>query len=173
MEETQKPRYESGCDSPTSFYSHLTSSLSTNRRFVNRKSQNTANNNQILAAVIAHLHDATSDPIRVRIPYFNFLSPKTCRNLDKSSFKMGHTIEHTRLAWFLVPLKLANDAKGSLIRLHVWSSRNCMTSQTCGGRKHALTFLVFPSVKFCEIIFVSGFLLFNQKYEIVRFLRIL
>ena len=98
VEETQKPRYESGCDSPTSFYSHLTSSLSTNRRFVNRKSQNTANNNQILAAVIAHLHDATSDPIRVRIPYSNFLSPKTCRNLDKSSFKMGHTIEHTRLA---------------------------------------------------------------------------
>ena len=29
-----------------------------------------------------------------------------------------------------------------LIRMRAWSSRNCMTSQTCTQRKHALTFLV-------------------------------
>ena len=28
---------------------------------------------------------------RVRIPFFKFSFPKTCRNIDKSSFKLGHT----------------------------------------------------------------------------------
>ena len=70
-----------------------------------------------------------------------------------------------------------------------WLSQNCMTSQTRKRRKHALTFLVFPSVKFCQSLyaswyrcllhniifcqnFIQGFLFFNQKYKIARFLRI-
>ena len=39
-------------------------------------------------------------------------------------------------------------ARGSLIRMRGWSSRNFMTSQNCKQSEHALTFLVFPSVKF-------------------------
>ena len=48
-----------------------------------------------------------------------------------------------------------NYARGPLIRMRAWSSRNCMTSQTCKRRKHALTSLVFPSVKFCESLYAS------------------
>ena len=68
----------------------------TKRRFEieNNKTQqpeNTANNNQILAAVISHMQDARHLIHRVRIPYSKFSSPKTCRNVHKSSLKIGHT----------------------------------------------------------------------------------
>ena len=41
------------------------------------------------------------------------------------------------------------------IQMRAWSSRNCRTSQTCKPRKHELTFLVFPSVKFFESLYAS------------------
>ena len=47
--------------------------------------ENTANNNQILATVIAHMQDDRHLIHRVRIPYAKFPSPKTCRNVHKSS----------------------------------------------------------------------------------------
>ena len=46
--------------------------------------ENTANNNQILAAAIAHMQDARHPIHRVRIPYSKFSSPKTCRNAHES-----------------------------------------------------------------------------------------
>ena len=113
--------------------SHLTSSHGARNdcsKIENNKTQqpeNTANNNQILAAVIAHLQDARHPIHRVRIPYAKFPSPKTCRNVHKSS-------------------SLSNAPMTSLTRMRA-RSRNCMTSQTWKQRKHALTFLVFPSVK--------------------------
>ena len=68
-------------------FSHLTSSRSTKWRFENRN-----NKTQPSLLIYKKLH-----PIhRVRIPYYKFSSPKTCCNIDKSSFKMGHT----RLARF-------------------------------------------------------------------------
>ena len=88
--------------------------------------KNSRNNNRILAAVNAHLQGATSDP-QGKNSHSEFSSPKTCRN----------------------------DARGSLIRIRAWSSRNVMTSQTCKRRKHALNFFVFPSVKFCESLYTS------------------
>ena len=60
----------------------------------NNKTQqpgNTANSNQTLAAVITHLQDARHPIHRVKIPYSKFSSPKTCRNVHKSSLKIGHT----------------------------------------------------------------------------------
>ena len=44
----------------------------------------------------------------------------------------------------------ANGTCRPPMRTRALSSRNCMTSQTCKRRKHAFTFLVFPSVRFCE-----------------------
>ena len=126
-----------------------------------------------------------SHPIhRVRIYHSKFSSPKTCSNIDKSSFKIGRTSDPSPSQ----TLKRANDDSGSLIRMHAWSSRNCMTSQTCKRRKRAH----FSRVFFGEILlkfvyfmiqmltsqynFVTKFYLrisfFNQKYENVRFLRI-
>ena len=52
--------------------------------------ENTANNNQILAAVIAHMQDARDLIHRVRIPYSKFSSQKTCCKFHKSSLKIGH-----------------------------------------------------------------------------------
>ena len=62
---------------------------STKCRFENRKWQNTANNNQILAAVITHMQDVRHLIHRVRIPYSKFSSPKMCRNVYESSLKIN------------------------------------------------------------------------------------
>ena len=82
------------------------------------------------------------------------------------------------------PFQRANDARRSLIRIRAWSSRNFMTShtQTKETRAH------FSRVSFGESLytsyrcqfhniifwqnFIEGFLFFNQKYEIARFLKI-
>ena len=70
--------------------SHLTSSRGARNdcsKIENNKTQqpeNTANNNQILAAVIAHMQDARHPIHRVRIPYSKFSSPKACRNVHES-----------------------------------------------------------------------------------------
>ena len=117
----------------------------------NNKTQQTTN--RILTA-IAHMQDASHPIHRVRISYSKFLSPKTCRNIDKSSFKMGHTDDSSPSQM----LKRANDDTGSLIRMRAWSSRNCMTSQTGKRRKHALTFPVFPSMKFCKSLYTSWYI---------------
>ena len=74
---------------------------------------------------------------------------------------MGHTGEINTV---LLPLKRASDARVSLIRMRLWSSRNFMTSQTCKRRKRALTFLVFPSVKFCEKMPTSQYNLLTKFY---------
>ena len=77
--------------------SHLTSSCEARNdasKVENNKTQqpeNTVNNNQILAAVIAHMQEARHPIHRVRIPYSKFSSPKTCPNVHKSSLKIGHT----------------------------------------------------------------------------------
>ena len=92
------------------------------------------------------MQDARHPIHRVRIPYGEFPSPKTCRNIHKSSLKIN------------MILKRANDARGPLIRMHARSSRNCMISQTCKRRKHALTFLVFPSVKVCMLHDIDAYL---------------
>ena len=71
--------------------SHLTSSRGARNdasKIENNKTQqpeNTANNNQILAAVIAHMQDARDLIHRVRIPYSKFSSQKTCCKFHKSS----------------------------------------------------------------------------------------
>ena len=123
--------------------SHLTSSRGAGNDASkiehNKKQQpeNTANNNQIFwATAITHMQDARHPIHRVRISYSKFSSPKTCRNVHESSLKVNA---------ILLPLEpqRAIDARA-------WSSRNCKTSQICKPRKHALTFLMFPSVKFCE-----------------------
>ena len=51
----------------------------------------------------------------------------------------------------------ATGASGSLIGMRAWSSRNCMTLQTCKRRKHALIFLAFAPVKFCESLYTSWY----------------
>ena len=102
----------------------------------------------IFMGIVSQICDA-----RMRISHSKFSSPKTCRNIDKSSFKIGHTSDPSPSQ----TLKRANDDSGSLIRMRAWSSRNCMTSQTCKRRKHALTFLVFPSVKFCKSLYTSWY----------------
>ena len=79
--------------------SHLTSSRRArndsskieNKLNKTQQPENTANNNQIFAALIAHKQDATHPIHRVRIRYSKFSSPKTCRNVHKSSLKIGHT----------------------------------------------------------------------------------
>ena len=83
---------------------HLTSSRGARNdasKIENNKRQqpeNTENNNQILAAVIAHMQDARHPIDRVRIPYSKFSSPKTCRNVHESSLKINA---------ILLPLKRA------------------------------------------------------------------
>ena len=61
---------------------------------------------------------------------------------------MGDSLSH--LDDLLQNFKQGGGASGPLIRMRAWSSRNCTTSQRCKRRKHELTFLMFPSVKFCE-----------------------
>ena len=41
------------------------------------------------------MQDASHPIHRVRISYSKFSSPKTCRNIDKSSFKIGHIYERS------------------------------------------------------------------------------
>ena len=113
-------------------------------------------NNQILAAVIAHMQDARHPIHRVSIPYSKFSSPKTCHNVHENSLKIGHT-RLTRFVSFSNAPMTPEGARGPLIHMRAWSSRNCMTSQTCKRRKHALTFLVFPSVKFLESLYASWY----------------
>ena len=48
-------------------------------------------------------------------------------------------------------------ARGLLIRMRAWSSRNFMTSQNYKQSEHALTFLVFPSVKFFFFFYASWY----------------
>ena len=77
-------------------------------------------------------------------------------------------------------------ARGLLIRMRAWSSRNFMTSQNYKQSEHALTFLVFPSVKFPENWYTSwygcllhnicfwqnfivGFLFFNKNMKLHNF----
>ena len=98
------------------------------------------------------LQDARHPIHRVRILYSKFSSPKTCHNVHENSLKIGHT----RVTRF-VSFSNVRDARGPLIRMRAWSSRNCMTSQTCKRRKHALTFLVFRSVKFFESLYASWY----------------
>ena len=77
--------------------SHLTSSCGAQNdasEIENTKTQlpeNTANNNQILAAVITHMQDVRHPIHRLQIPYSKFSSPKTCCNVHKSRLKIGHT----------------------------------------------------------------------------------
>ena len=87
--------------------SHLVSSRGARNdasKIENNKTQqpeNTANNNQILAAAIAHMQDARHPIHRVRIPYSKFSSPKTSRNVQsvhESSLKINTV---------LLPLKRA------------------------------------------------------------------
>ena len=74
--------------------SHLTSSCGARNdasKIENNKTQqpeNTANNNQVLAAVVAHMQDARHPIHRVRIPYSKFSSPKSRRDVHKSSLKI-------------------------------------------------------------------------------------
>ena len=69
--------------------SHLTSSRGARNdasKIENNKTQqlaNTANNNQILAAAIAHIQDARHPIHRVRFPYFKFSSPKSVAMFTK------------------------------------------------------------------------------------------
>ena len=102
------------------------------------------------------LQDARHPIHRVRIPYSKFSSPKMCRNVHENSLKIGQDRTY-KINTILLLLKRANDARGPLICMHVWSSWNCMTSQTCKQRKHVLTFLVFPSVKFFESLCASWY----------------
>ena len=75
--------------------SHLTSSRWARNeasKIENNKTQqpeNTANNNQILAAIITHMQDVRHLIHRVRIPYSKFSSPKMCRNVYESSLKIN------------------------------------------------------------------------------------
>ena len=62
--------------------SHMTSSRGA-RNNKTQQPENTANNNQILAAVIAHMQDDRHPIHGVRIPYAKFPSPKTCRNVPQ------------------------------------------------------------------------------------------
>ena len=113
----------------------------------NKKQQpeNTANNNQIFwAAVVTHMQDARHPIHRVRIPYSKFSSPKTCRNVHESSLK---------IKTILLPLKCTKwcqktiDAHAYMVVSKLW------IAQTCKRRKHKLTFLVFPLMKFCESLY--------------------
>ena len=70
--------------------SHLTSSRGARNHddasIENNKTQqlaNTANNNQILAAAIAHIQDARHPIHRVRFPYFKFSSQKSVAMFTK------------------------------------------------------------------------------------------
>ena len=88
------------------------------------------------------MQDASHPIHRVRISHSKFSSPKTCRNIDKSSFKIGRTSDPSPSQ----TLKRANDEGGSLIRMRVQSSRNCMDMQTKKTRAH------FSRVSFGEIL---------------------
>ena len=63
VEQTQEPRYESGCDSPTRLIQSSDElaehELTLRKEKITKHTLNTANNNRILAAVIPHLQDAT------------------------------------------------------------------------------------------------------------------
>ena len=93
------------------------------------------------------LQDARHPVHRVRIPYSKFSSPKTCHNVHENSLKIGHTSFSFSRQW----RQRAFDTHACVV------VSNCMTSQTCKRRKHALTFLVFPSVKFFESLYASWY----------------
>ena len=88
VEQTQKPRYESGCDFPKSLVVCRARGARTDASKVenNKTQQTTIEFYQPSLLIYKMLH-----PIhRVRIPYSKVSSPKMCRNIDKSSFKVGH-----------------------------------------------------------------------------------
>ena len=101
---------------------------------------------------------ATSDAIhRVRIPYSKFHLKNVSQYWPHIFAAVLTLAGHTRFTRFFSLSKRANDARGSLIRMRAWSSRNSMASQTCKRRKHALTFLVFPSVNFSKSLYTSWY----------------
>ena len=63
VEQTQKPRYESGCDSPTSSVQSSDElaehELTLRKQKITKHTLNTGNNNRFLAALIPHLQDVT------------------------------------------------------------------------------------------------------------------
>ena len=74
-------RYESGCDSPSSLVQSSDELAEQKLTLRNR------NNNRILAALIAHLQNAT-DPIhRARIPYSKFHLQKRVAILTKVALR--------------------------------------------------------------------------------------
>ena len=136
--------------------SHLTGSRRARNdalKIENNKTQqpgNTANSNQILSAVIAHLQDARHPIHRVRILYSKFLSPKMCRNVHKSSLKIGRTRLTRILSLSNMPVTPEGHpyvcARGRLEI--VWRHKHA---------NEALTFPVFPSVNFCESLYASWY----------------
>ena len=132
--------------------SHLTSSRGARNDASkiehNKKQQpeNTAKNNQIFwAAVITHMQNTRHPIHRVRIPHSKFHLQKCVAMFMKVAWTLTRYFSLSNTP---------NDARRPLMRMRAWSSRNCITSQTCKRRKYALTFLVFPSVKFCESLYV-------------------
>ena len=71
-----------------------------------------------------------------------------CRNIDKSSFKIGRTIHRTYVPSPSQTLKRANDDSGSLVRMPVVVSKlyDVTDMQTKKTRAH------FSRVSFCEIL---------------------
>ena len=63
---------------------------------------------------------------RVSIPYSKFSSPKTCRKIDKSSFKMGHT----RLIWFFSLSNLPLMSEGHWYASKFYDITNMQTKKT-------------------------------------------
>ena len=101
---------------------------------------------RVLATIVAHFQ-CVNHP-QGKFSFFSILFPNIFPNISKNTFQVGHksSKQFPRCQNF----KHEDGASGPLIRMRQWSSRNCMTSQRCKRRKHELTFLMFPSVKFCE-----------------------
>ena len=129
--------------------SHLTTSCGaqngTSKIENNKKQQpeNTANNNQILAAVITHMQDARHAIHRVRIPYSKFSSPKTCRNVHESSLKINTIV--LLLKW----RQRAIDTHACVIVSRLYDVTNKQTKKT---RAH---FSRVSLVKLCESLYAS------------------
>ena len=126
--------------------SHLTSSRGAQNgasKIENNKKQqreNTANNDQILVAIITHMQDAIHPIHRVRIPFSKFSSPKMCRNVHESSLKIN---------MILLPLKCAKwcqkaiDVHACVVISKLYDVTNMQTKKT-----HAH----FSCVSFSEIL---------------------